>query len=111
MAYYRPLQNQTTKKWFYCCTNDAGTFEEPCCAQLERCPTCRATIEMYHSVNAGKDCSTCDNKRLVPKVDACLGHDTAEEAIEHNRQYDLDKAVVAINNDEQHKCKICEAWT
>lgn len=109
MAYYRPLQ-KTNGKWYYTCTNSAGVFDVACCAQYMSCPDC---IEYFMSDNRilYDGCKTCEGKHLVDKPNACQGHDTAEEAIEHYRQHNIETAISGKNEDEQHKCEICGDWT
>ena len=47
----------------------------------------------------------------MPCCEACGGHDTSSEAINCNRIYNVERAKDAVNEDEQHKCSICSAWT
>jgi hypothetical protein len=56
------------------------------------------------------------NSRITIPVgncaDGCLGHSTPEEAIAHQRQYELDNEVTRhVDLDSQKKCAICEDWT
>ena len=48
-------------------------------------------------------------------AEGCDGHDTAEEAREHYRQYLLETRVSKFENasDTQHKCQVegCDEWT
>lgn len=109
MAYYKPLQ-KTNGKWYYTCSNSAGTFDVECCCQYMSCPDC---IEYFMSDNRilYDGCKTCDGKHIVDKPNACQGHDTPEEAIEHYRLHNISNAKTGFNEDEQHKCEICECWT
>lgn len=106
MAYYRPLQKEN-KRWYYTCTNGAGTMDEPCCSQYELCSDCGEKYLYEENL----DCRTCNNKRLVKKENPCPGHDTPEGAIEHNRQYQISKAEEGLDDECQYKCKICGIWT
>jgi hypothetical protein len=105
MAWYSPRQKEN-ERWYYTCENSAGCFDIGNCSQFISCPKCRAT---YDTPNI--DCEQCKNTRFISNPNACNGHDTPEDAIEHYRQYCLDSAIKVINENEQHKCLICQKWT
>lgn len=107
MAYYRPLQ-KTNGKWYYTCTNSAGTFDVECCSQFTSCPDCSPFCLDYD--RKGK-CPKCNGRGLIDKLNPCQGHDTPEEAIEHYRLHNVMNAQSGFNEEEQHKCKICGEWT
>ncbi len=107
MAYYKPLQ-KTNGKWYYTCSNSAGTFDIECCSQFESCKDCSP---FYLDYDRGGKCKTCNGTGLIDKLNPCPGHDTPEEAIEHYRLYNVSRAKTGFNEDEQHKCAICEDWT
>lgn len=109
MAWYRPLQRvEGNGKWYYTCTDGSGVYEIGYCVQTELCPECRKDWDTMYD---DKDCSFCNNRRFIDKENACQGHNTANEAIEHYRQYKLDKSEVRVDPDVQKKCELCGTWT
>ena len=78
--------------------------------------------QLQNGSNAGKWHYTTHNKRLGTRpigycAENCPGHDTAEEAREHYRQYRLDKELLFHDDHENprtlHKCEHagCEEYT
>jgi len=108
MAYYRPLQRvKTDNKWYYTITDGDGVKTHPCCSEQKSCPKCLEQISYFPSAS----CDICNGKGYIDKENFCGGHDTAEAACEHHRQYLISIAKEHTDNDCQHKCLICDAWT
>jgi len=109
MAWYKPLQNQKTGKWFMGCVDGSGAFDIAPCDQRMFCPKCRADIwkDLYND----EPCAYCNNLRAVDKLNACPGHDTSEEAYEHYKQYKLEKSETGFDDEVQKRCEICKNWT
>lgn len=57
-------------------------------------------------------CSRNDNKLFYaePCNEGCE-HRSAEEAERHFYNFCLESVTERIDKDQQHKCKVCEAWT
>jgi hypothetical protein len=109
MAWYKPLQNQKTGKWFMGCVDGSGAFDIAPCDQRMSCPKCRADI--WRDLYNNDPCEYCDNLRFVDKPNACPGHASSEEAYEHYQQHKLEKSVAGVDNETQKKCAICGVWT
>jgi len=43
--------------------------------------------------------------------DSCAGHDTAEQASDHYREYQIDHAKKYFSDDTQKRCCVCGNWT
>jgi len=138
MQINQPLQIQdgpNAGKWHYTQSNSTGTYAIGYCSRIQSCPDC---LEMHSSWGTwtGQDkeglrrlleeykfkhpeakvwwCETCDMSRIKKLTDeeACPGHDTAEEARKHYRQYLVDtKFNFHDREDVQEKCQICNVWT
>lgn len=112
---YQPLQIQSgpnAGKWHYTRTDGSGTYAEGYCSPWDSCPECsKDPIKMMDIGCQVDDCEVCHGTRVIRKENPCPGHDTAEEAIEHNRQYEIDHAREFETEDEQRKCKVCGTWT
>jgi hypothetical protein len=94
---------QIKDKWFYT-TNGFPTGN---CSPYDVCKDCDGRCTYRSDI----ECNFCCNKGLVNKSSPCLGHDTAEEACEHQRQYEIDKVRYSTDKHTQRKCQICESWT
>lgn len=130
MNYYGPLQKMTgdgqpSGLFHYCVQNDrANGMASPIgnCAQSETCPECKGTsnptsgqmMAEYHGMERVTDCAKCGNKGRVAVENACPGHATADEAIAHQREYELDHAKfkpVPLDEFRRDPCKVCGAAT
>lgn len=98
-------------KWRWTTRNDNNVRPDGYCSPWEMCPAGHG-IEM---ILTEYECDTCGGKGLIEKADPCPGHDTAEEAAEHYRQYRIDRArfVEIIDADAQmlHRCRMCDKHT
>ena len=103
--------------WHYTVTNDGRTRAEGYCSPLVECPDCKgksSTAYRFGSPNDPPDCATCSNRGLVMLAadKACPGHDTAEGAQEHYKEYLLDTAYYEQGiAHQQFECEVCGAWT
>lgn len=98
-------------KWRWTTRNDNNVRPDGYCAPWEMCPENHG-IEL---IGSGFECSTCNGRGIVDKADPCPGHDTAEEAAEHYRQYRIDRAEFVSVRDADarmlHRCKMCDKHT
>ncbi len=97
MNYYGPREmmdaaGKPTGKWHYTCRNDGQTWAVGNCSPWESCPKCKDDQTKMLDCFGRDDCDVCHGKRLVCPESPCLGHDTPENACEHQKQYVLSKA-------------------
>lgn len=107
MRHYDAIQVEGGK-WFYCQTTGRGGIPTGNCSANGLCPGCQGQSAWISSVV----CDVCKGKGLVPKEKPCQGHDTKEEAYEHQRQYELDQATYQIEtsavrerSNQLHRCE------
>lgn len=92
-------------KWRWTTHNDrGGTHATGYCSPWELCPENHG-LEL---IGTEYDCATCGGRGVVDKADPCPGHDTAEEAAEHYRQWKLDHVRFRVLNNPNalHKCRV-----
>lgn len=65
---------------------NAGWAKSGACLPLIVCPDCKDELPLS---TAQKACQTCGGRGLVDDPNPCNGHDTAEEAYEHQKQHIL----------------------
>ena|SRR3990167_503513 len=111
-AQARQIQDGPNKgKWHWTTRNDNVIRADGYCSSRQSCPDC----DGWAGLIPDRECSACDNKGLVDRVPVCEGHDTAEEAAEHYRQYLLDNAkFVEVNDADSIQlliCKMCDKHT
>lgn len=99
-------------KWRWTTRNDNNVRPDGYCSPLELCPDCKGNSGI---LRPDVNCQRCGNRGLIDVENPCPGHDTAEEAAEHYRQYRIDKAVFVeiIDADARmlHRCKMCDKHT
>lgn len=108
-------------KWHWTTRNDNTIRASGYCSSWETCPSCHGMTAQGQvriglmTIDPADDCSTCENRGIVQKTDPCPGHETAEEAAEHFRQYRIDRAEFVVVNDpdavQLNRCKMCEKFT
>jgi hypothetical protein len=109
MRYYAARQMKNGK-WHYTCRGDY-TYAVGHCSPITTCPECEGR-SMFREATDPDACGHCQNKGIVKLDNPCPGHDTAEEACEHYRQYQLDTARYNGHDAEsQEKCAVCQEWT
>jgi hypothetical protein len=114
MNYEQPRQIQdgpNVGKWHWTTRNDNEIHAAGYCASWELCP-------VGHDIESlGRDfeCDTCEGKGIVTKADPCPGHETAEDAAEHFRQYRIARAeFVSVKDADASmlmRCTMCEKHT
>ena len=97
-------------RWRYTCRNDRFVWAVGYCGDVRECPDCHG--ESFHS--RAEPCDTCRSKGAVtiPAGERCPGHDTPEEACAHQRAYEIDRAVKAMERGRVDRYKRrcpCEA--
>jgi hypothetical protein len=94
-------------RWHYTCRNDGRIWPVGYCSSIQTCPN--AEQSSFCQI----DCQLCHGKRYVDVDEPCPGHDTAEEAAEHCRQYVLDTATYDHEFQSAERCEAdgCECWT
>ena len=106
-------------KWRYTTHNPrGGTYAIGYCSPLADCPNPSCHLgrvwDSRHPIDSAQPCTDCGGQGYVRKPDPCPGHDTADEARVHYRQYLLAERTsfdVECAPDEQHQCVICATWT
>jgi hypothetical protein len=97
-------EGRPTGLYHYTVENSGGIHPVGYCSSYRTCPACNGHALM------GMPCVQCD--RSVIKVEPCPGHPTKEEAEEHYRQYELDRATFdGRHEDQQNRCAVCGVWT
>lgn len=102
-------QRPSDGKWHYTTQGRHGIYAIGYCSPRALCPDCPNALPRA-------DCATCGGSGLIKRDDPCPGHDTAEEAEEHQRQYLLDNAIYRDGCEDAatlHRCEIdgCKAYT
>ena len=105
------LDRPDAGKWRWTTRNDNETRAAGYCASWEVCPQNHG----WESIGRDFKCDTCGGRGIVDKAAPCVGHDTAEEAAEHYRQYRIDQAAFVSVKDADahmlHRCKMCDKHT
>ena len=70
-------------RWWYSCTNQAGTFATGACSAFTRCEGVHCQNGSVYSGGSRTECPLCEGKGFYPADPPCPGHDTADEATEH----------------------------
>lgn len=102
MNYDQARQKQSDGKWHYTSRNGNHVHAIGYCSPRKLCPDCPAALPRA-------DCKTCGGRGLIDCENPCPGHDTAEEAEEHYRQYLLDNATYRGGGDDPDTLHRCEA--
>src|SRR5260221_609891 len=82
--------------WHFCSsTTSDGHVPIGYCSPIVPCPDCSQHPDGPHLIPpaAKGACKRCSGRRVVGIVNACPGHPSPEEAIEHYRQWLLDHAA------------------
>lgn len=102
MNYYEPKQRKSDGKWDYtrngCATGYCHTFK----------PFEKEFVEQFHI----SDREVEKHNSFADKYHAD-GHDSADEACECYKQYQLDHTLQLDHEDvnQQRKCEVCGEWT
>lgn len=103
-----------TGKWRWTTRNDNSIRASGYCASWDVCPENHGFEDLFAAGGALK-CATCGGKGIVEKPDPCPGHNTAEEAAEHFRQYRIDRAeFVSVQDADARtltRCRVCDKHT
>lgn len=108
---YQSARQMTNGKWHY--TNTNGNHVRPMgyCSPITTCPKCNGH-SMFADPSSSLSCDNCKNKGVIDVEVPCPGHDTEEEACEHYRQYELDRARYnVVDANAKEKCVVCGEWT
>ena len=103
-------------KWRWTTRNDNNVRPDGYCSPVEACPECDAHTVVWDDVSQNhQKCLACNGRGLRDRAEPCPGHDTAEEAAEHYRQYRIDRAEFVSVKDADanmlHRCKMCDKHT
>ena len=112
MRHYVAVQAEDGK-WFYANegrsrkTGEYGWTPSGACSARMACPACKAADRSPLTLECAA-CETCNGEYMIANPSPCPGHDTKEEAYEHERQRML--ATVRFNPDLEnprsaHRCK------
>lgn len=100
-------------KWRWTVRNDNNIRPDGYCSPLELCGACGGETGWLYP--GRPSCDACDSRGLIESANPCPGHDTAEEAEEHYREYQIDRAefVEIVDADAQMlgRCKMCDKHT
>lgn len=103
-------------KWRWTTRNDNNVRPDGYCSPVEACPECKGWGNPWDDVSQQhQKCLACNGRGLRDVAEPCPGHDTAEEAAEHYRQYRIDRAeFVSVKDSDAimlHRCKMCDKHT
>ncbi len=115
MRHYCALQIQTgpnAGKWHYCQSTSKGGYPVGLCCPWELCPECLKTHGKVYDTSDNDDCEVCHGKRRVDRENPCPGHDTAEGACEHYKEYlladaryQLETPEARAKSNQLHRCE------
>lgn len=101
MNHYKARQLENGK-WHYTSRNNGNIFPVGNCSRFMRCPACK----LLENVN--RDCVICKGDNIVIDPNPCPGHDTAEEAQQHYKEYLIEGCVFRpkFNEWPKYKCHL-----
>lgn len=94
-------------KWHYVCSHQTGTYAIGNCSKWTTCDECVGRP-------FGSSCAKCNGSKTMLHPHPCPGHDTAEQACAHQREYVLSTADFVPDDPKATKlehCLICGTWT
>mgnify|MGYP000956943696 CR=1 FL=1 len=103
---YKQARQLPSGKWHYTNCNNGLIYSLGYCRKNKCCP-CR-----FNEVDNIDSCVVCEGTGSIPSEHYCNGHDTAEEACAHYRDFLLDYANYDVRDEHcLEKCEICGTWT